>query len=198
MQRLLAVLLLGLIASGPALAARSRVAVDVRRDGETFRIDAALYAPVPVDLAWEVLTDFERMELFVPNVRDSRIIAREGDRLTIAQRGVARFGPLTFAFESERLVEMSPRSQIRSTQVKGNMRRLESLTRFTSADGGTQLSYRVEVEPGAFFPAALTERFLVHEIEEQFEAIVAEMLRRQQRRERDRTKALPERSVPSD
>jgi ribosome-associated toxin RatA of RatAB toxin-antitoxin module len=179
MQRMLLVLLFSLIATAPALAARSRVTVDVRRAGETFSINATLFAPVPLDLAWEVLTDFEHMEQFVPNVSDSRIIARQGQRLTIAQRGVARFGPLRFPFESERVVELSPRSEIVSSQIKGNMRRLESVTRFATTEGGTQLSYRVDVEPGAWFPAALTERFLVHEIEEQFEAIVEEMIRRQ-------------------
>ncbi len=187
MQRMLLVLVFSLIATAPALAARTRVFVEVSRDGDTFRIDAALFAPVPLDLAWEVLTDFERMEQFVPNVRDSRILSRQGDRLTILQRGVARFGPLAFPFESERIVEISRPSEIRSSQVKGNMRRLESFTRFAATDGGTRLSYRVEVEPGAFFPAALTERFLIHEIEEQFEAIVAEMIRRErQRRDRER------------
>jgi ribosome-associated toxin RatA of RatAB toxin-antitoxin module len=187
MQRMLLVLLFSLVATAPVLAARTRVTVDVRRDGDTFRIDATLFAPVPIDLAWEVLTDFEHMEQFVPNVQDSRIIARQGQRLTIAQRGVARFGPLTFPFESERIVELSQRSEIHSSQSTGNMRRLESVTRFATAEGGTQLSYRVEVEPGAWFPAALTERFLVHEIEEQFDAIVEEMIRRQRsRRERER------------
>ena len=105
MQRMLLVLVFSLIATAPALAARSPVFVEVSRDGDTFRIDAALFAPVPLDLAWEVLTDFERMEQFVPNVRDSRILSRQGDRLTILQRGVARFGPLAFPFESERIVE---------------------------------------------------------------------------------------------
>ena len=187
MQRVLLVLLFSLIATAPALAARARVAVDVRRAGDTFSINATLFAPVPLDLAWEVLTDFEHMEQFVPNVSDSRIIAREGQRLTIAQRGVARFGPLTFPFESERVVELSQRSEILSSQIKGNMRRLESVTRFATMEGGTQLSYRVDVEPRAWFPAALTERFLVHEIEEQFQAIVEEMIRRQRsRRDRER------------
>jgi carbon monoxide dehydrogenase subunit G len=182
MPRMLLVLLFSLIATAPALAARTRVDVDVERDGGIFRIDATLFAPVPLAVAWDVLTDFEHMEQFVPNVRDSRIVSRQGERLTVAQRGVAKFGPLAFAFESERIVEMSRHSEIRSIQVKGNMRRLESFTRFTATGGGTQLSYRVEVEPGALFPAALTERFLVHEIREQFEAIVDEMIRRQRSR----------------
>jgi hypothetical protein len=58
------------------------------------------------------------------------------------------------------------------------MRRREALTTVTPADGGTRLRDQVDVVPGARCPAALTERFREHEIEEQFGAIVKEMVRR--------------------
>jgi len=179
----LLLVLVGLAACGIApLGACTRVDVDVQRDGDTFRIEAMLFAPVAREIAWEVLTDLERMATFVPNVTRSRIVSQQGTRVVVAQRGVARFGPLAFAFESERAVELSPPHEIRSGQTKGNMRRLESVTRFVAVEGGTEIVYRVEVDPGAFFPAALTERFLVHEIDEQFAAIAEEMIRRQRRR----------------
>jgi hypothetical protein len=176
---IVALLLCALLASLPGqVPARSRTTVDVRRDGDAYHVEATLFAPVPQALAWEVLTDFDRMAEFVPNVTASRVLSRDGNRFTIVQRGVARFGPLAFGFESERLIETTPRSEIRSIQLRGNMRRLESVTHFAADAEGTLLSYRVEVEPGAFYPAALTERFLAHEIAEQFDAIVDEMLRR--------------------
>ena len=161
-----------------AVVAVTPIAIDVKRSGDAFEVDATLFAPVPLDVAWDVLTDFENMEKFVPNVSASRIVATDGNRLTIEQKGRARFGPLSFAFDSQRRVELTPRTQIRSTQLKGNMRRMESVTTFSPADGGTRLRYQVDVVPGALFPAALTERFMEHEIEEQFGAIVAEMVRR--------------------
>jgi hypothetical protein len=167
------------LAAGPAVAAAAgKAVVDVQRDGETFRVDATLFAPVPLDVAWDVLTDFDGMARFVPNIATSRVVSRDGNRLTIEQRGLARFGPLAFGFTSERLIELAPRSEIRSIQTRGNMRRLESMTRFGADEGGTTLVYRVEVEPGALYPAALTERFLRDEIGEQFDAIVREMVRR--------------------
>jgi len=177
LHRLAVVLCIAMLASQGALA-DTPVAIDVRRDGDAFEVDATLFAPVPLDVAWDVLTDFESMEKFVPNVSASRIVAADGNRLTIEQRGRARFGVFSFAFDSVRRVELTPRTQIRSTQVKGNMRRMESLTTFTPAEGGTRLRYQVDVVPGALFPAALTERFMEHEIEEQFGAIVKEMVRR--------------------
>jgi hypothetical protein len=163
----------------PAFAyERVPTVVEVQREGDTFRVDATLFAPVGQEVAWDVLTDFDRMAKFVPNLQTSRVVSRDGNRVVIHQRGVARFGPLAFGFSSERLIEMTPRFEIRSIQLRGNMRRLESLTRFSAEEGGTHLVYRVEVEPGALYPAALTERFLRDEVAEQFDAIVQEMLRR--------------------
>ncbi len=176
LHRLAFALCIALLAS--TAFAETHLAIDVKRDGDAFEVDTTLFAPVPLDVAWDVLTDFENMEKFVPNVSSSRIVATDGNRLTIEQRGRARFGVFSFAFDSVRRVQLTPRTQIRSTQVKGNMRRMESVTTFIPADGGTRLRYQVDVVPGALFPAALTERFLEHEIEEQFGAIVREMVRR--------------------
>lgn len=152
--------------------------VRVVQQGRTFVVDATLVAPVPLAVAWEVLTDFERMETFVPNLAESRIVARDGTRLTILQFGIARFGPLSVRFESERVVTLEPRSWIRSVQTRGSMERIESLTTFADAPEGTRLEYHVEVIPGALYPDALTRRFLGHEVAEQFDAIVQEMQRR--------------------
>jgi len=167
-----------LLAGAPSLRARDRPAIDVRREGDTFHVQARLFARVPPALAWEVLTDFEHMDRFVPNLEESRIDTRDGNRLGIVQRGIARFGPLAVGFQSERQVTLMPPDEIRSVQVRGSMRRMASITRFAAVEGGTELVYTVEAEPGTLFPAAITQRFLVHEIAEQFMAIADEMERR--------------------
>lgn len=177
-----AALAAALAAAAPVVAAADdAVAAEVRvsQQGRTFVIDATFDAPVPPALAWEVLTDFEGMDAFVPNLLDSRIVARDGPRLTIVQHGVARFGPLSTRFASERVVTLAPPTSIRSVQTRGTMERLESLTTFAPVPSGTRLAYHVEVVPGALYPDALTRRFLSHEVREQFEAIVREMRRRQ-------------------
>jgi carbon monoxide dehydrogenase subunit G len=169
------------LAATPLSAARAddpRAEVRVTQAGRVFVIEASFDAPVPPALAWQVLTDFERMETFIPNLADSRIIATEDQRLTILQHGIAHFGPLTARFESERVVTLTPPTVIRSVQTRGTMDKLESVTTFAPSPTGTRLAYRVEVIPGALFPDVLTRRFLDHEVREQFEAIVREMVRR--------------------
>jgi carbon monoxide dehydrogenase subunit G len=152
--------------------------IDLRQVGRTFVVDATFSAPVPLSVAWEVLTDFEHMDAFVPNLAESRIVARDGNLLTILQYGVARFGPLALRFESERQVTLDPFTTIRSTQLRGTMDKLDSTTTFAPEGTGTRLTYHVEAIPGALFPDVIARRFLRHEIAEQFDAIVREMVRR--------------------
>lgn len=184
--RAAALLCAAFCACPPAGAQPAAVDVRVTQSGPAFVIEAALEVPVPLPLAWEVLTDFERMAAFVPNLADSRVVARDGTTLTIVQHGIARFGPLALRFASERLVTLVPPASIASTQTRGTMERVESLTTFASTDAGTRLRYHVEVVPGALYPDAITRRFLGHEVTEQFDAVVREMLRR-----RDGARAPP-------
>ncbi len=156
----------------------TRVDIDLRQAGRTFVVDATFNAPVPPSVAWAVLTDFEHMDAFVPNLAESRIVARDGNVLTILQYGVARFGPLALRFESERQVTLAPFATIHSTQLRGTMDKLDSTTTFASEGTGTRLTYHVEAIPGTLFPDVIARRFLRHEIVEQFEAIVREMVRR--------------------
>lgn len=178
LSRLAAALFVATLAlAGPAAAA-GKADVRVSQQGALFVIDATLEAPVPPALAWEVLTDFEQMDRYVPNLAESRVVRRDGNVVVILQHGIARFGPLSLRFESEREVVLDPPASIRSVQRRGTMEKLQSLTTFAPSPGGTRLDYHVEVIPGALFPDALTRRFLGHEIEEQFAAIVREMVRR--------------------
>jgi|FrelakmetLWP11LW_1041352.scaffolds.fasta_scaffold17419_1 hypothetical protein len=167
-----------LVTAAAAETPLTRVDIDLRQAGRTFVVDATFSAPVPPSVAWDVLTDFEHMDAFVPNLAESRIVARDGNVLNILQYGVARFGPFAVRFESERRVTLAPFATIRSTQLRGTMDKLDSTTTFASEGTGTRLTYHVEAIPGALFPDVIARRFLSHEIAEQFDAIVREMVRR--------------------
>src|SRR5437868_3453940 len=66
--------------------------VKVQRSGGSFTVDTIMFTPVPPALAWAVLTDFEHMGGFVPNLTSSQVLERSDALLKVAQKGVARFG----------------------------------------------------------------------------------------------------------
>ena len=167
-----------LLAAAPGASAALDIQVAVQRRGDLLVVDAALVAPVSQPEAWAVLTDFNAMSRFVPNLESSRIAQREGDRLRVEQRGIARWGPLAHSFSMVRNIELQPMSQVRSESVDGSLKQVKSLTRFTTVAGGTEIRHHIEFGVDTWMPDLLVEPFLRHEVREQFEAVVDEMLRR--------------------
>jgi ribosome-associated toxin RatA of RatAB toxin-antitoxin module len=166
-----------LAVAAPAVSAAIDMQVSVRRRGELLVVDAILLAPVSQREAWGVLTDFDAMSGFVPNLEASRVTSRDGGHLRVEQRGVARWGPLAHAF-TMREVELEPITQVRSQSVAGSLRQVKSLTQFAAVAGGTEIRHHLELGIDTWMPDLLIEPFLRHEVREQFEAVVGEMLRR--------------------
>lgn len=168
-----------LLAVGATAAAQSPIrSIEVVEKDGGYVADVVMAAPVPTTVAWDVLTDFDRMANWVPNVRESKVTARDGNTLEVEQQGVAKFGVASFPYVSARRMVLDPQKTVKATQIKGSMKRLESLMR-VSADGtGTQLNYHLELVPAGLAALALSKDFLKHELTEQFTAIVGEMVRR--------------------
>lgn len=182
-RRLLALplscLLPGVALAAPPPGQLGEDEVEVSYDRDTYVGRFSFVVPVPQAIAWEVLTDFEHMAGFVPNVEESRIVEREANTLQVAQRGKLDFGPFSMRFESVRRIEMRRREGILlSRGIAGSARRLESEMRLTPEAAGTRLSYRLEMVPDRWLPSSLGMGFLQHELAEQFTAIAREMLRR--------------------
>ena len=168
-----------ILASNPGRAADSPIrSIDVTYDGETYVLNAVMFAPVAQAVAWEVLTDFDHMAGWVPNVTESKVLKRDDASITVEQRGVAKYGALSFPYDTERKLDLKPKATINSTQIKGSLRRVVS-TMMLEPDGkGTRLTYHLEIVPSLLAGALLSKEFVQHEISEQFTAIIAEMVRR--------------------
>ncbi len=167
-----------LAAAAPAAAVAVDTRVSVSRRGDVFLIDAVLVAPVTGREAWGVLTDFDAMSAFVPNLETSRVTARSGERLRVEQSGVARWGLLVHSYSLVREIEMEPMQLVRSHSLAESQTQVRSVTRFASVAEGTEIRHHIEISVDTWMPAALVEPFLRHEVREQFDAVVAEMLRR--------------------
>lgn len=166
------------VAAHAAAAATPIRSVEITADAGGYVANLVMFAPVPVGVAWAVLTDFEHMASWVPNVRESKVVADESNVMTIEQRGTAKFGLASFPYVSVRQMTLDPQHTVRAKQVKGSMKRLESLMTLTPEDNGTKLTYRLEMVPSALVSAVLSKETLEHELTEQFTAIIQEMTRR--------------------
>ena len=98
--------LLLLFSNQAVLGANQNVVVTVKKVDDVFIVDAAMNAPVKLQTAWNVLNDYERMHEYVENLRSSQIFMRKGNVMRIRQTGVAKFGILSFEYQSEREIRL--------------------------------------------------------------------------------------------
>ncbi len=174
---LVLLLLISSVVSAHA-GAEPEITVGVVRDGETVTVDADMRVPVTPQEAWAVLADYEHFADFVPNMQVSRIASKAGGMLRVEQKGRARFGLLSFAFDSVREVELSPYDTLKTHMIKGNMKKMETLTRLTAEGSGTRIHYHNEAVPDFWLPPLIGAAFIRHEVSESFGAFIREMLRR--------------------
>ena len=161
-----------------ALAQSPVRSMEVTYDGDTYVVKAQMFAPVTQAIAWDVLTDFPNMAKWVPNVRESTIVKQGDKQFTIEQRGTAKLAGPSFSYTSLREIVVNPQTTIESTQIKGSLKLQHSLMRVSPEGDGTRMQYQLEIVPSLLASVVMSEDVLKHEIEEQFTAIVGEMMKR--------------------
>lgn len=153
-------------------------AVEVQRHAGAVLVDASMFVPVSPQQAWEVLTDYDHMSAFFPNLHSSRVIGRENGRITVEQKGTVRYGPLSFPFEVVREIELHPYAEIRSRALSGSVKRGTAVTELLPEEHGTRIVYHSEAVPNVWVPPGIGPKFIESETRAQFEFLRAEILHR--------------------
>ena len=185
LQRMSVVFLFCLLAlSGEtAFGDEPKLVAVVVQSGEAFVVDVTMDVQVSVETAWEVLTDFGNMTSIVGNLTSSKVTARDGNTWIVRQEGVAKYGLLSFSFESEREIRLEPMKRILARSLAGTAKRMESEMKIVPLDQGLQVKYHAEVVPDSVLARMFGASFVRHETKEQFLAIAREMVRRYPRAE---------------
>lgn len=167
-------------AAAPARAVKDETGtwVAVVRRGDVFGIDAVMVVPVTPQQAWDVLTDFDAMARFLPNVSASRVVARGDGVLQVEQRGELKWGPVIEPFEWQREVRLTPITTLQSTSLAGAVPREQGVTRLKPVAAGTEVWHRGDLLFDTWMPNPVAERFLQKVLQERYEAFAAEMRRR--------------------
>ena len=160
--------ILALIASASVHAADSPIrTIEVTREGDTYILNSVMFAPVAQSIAWDVLTDFDKLAAWVPNVAQSKATKREDNWVMVEQRGTAKFGAASFPYVTERKIELTPQTAIKTTQLKGSLRRVESTILLEPDGKGTRINYHLEIVPSLLASTIMSRAFLEHEVTEQ-------------------------------
>ncbi len=152
--------------------------ISVRREGDAYRVAATFATTQTVAAAHAVLTDYEQIPRYMPDVRTSRILERALDRAVVEQEAVSR---VLFFSKQVRLVlevQEAPDS-IRFRDRSGtSFVRYEGAWLLREQDGHAVIDYELLAQPAFDVPDFMLTRLLRRDAGRMIERLQAEITAR--------------------
>ena len=144
------------------------------------RLAAQLRTPLSLALLWKVLTDYENLSTFIPNLASSTVLDKTANTVRLAQVGSQQLLGLKFSAQVElELTEHPADGLLRFCMIKGDFRRFEGMWRLQALPDGTSLLYELIVQGCLGMPVGLIEQRLRSDLASNLLAVEQEALRRQ-------------------
>lgn len=156
--------------------------VDVTEAGGVYRVTAAFAVSEPPDVVMSVLTDYERIPAYVPDIEISRVIERTATGMMVEQQAVSKF--MMFSKRVHLLLEVREGQGI----VHFSDRCGESFTAYAGSwmvsqhDSLTVIDYQLRATPTFEVPAFVLKRLLKRDSALLIERIKVEIHERANRR----------------
>ena len=145
----------------------------------TRRLAAELKSSLPVQLLWDVLTDYENLSRFIPNLSTSELIQRQGQTVRLQQVGSQQLLGLRFSAQVQlELTEFRQDGLLQFRMVKGDFRRFEGSWQIRRRPDGSSLLYELTVQGCLGMPIGLIEERLRDDLSSNLNAVVQEAQRR--------------------
>ena len=143
------------------------------------RLAAEVKSPLPVQLLWDVLTDYENLSRFIPNLSTSELIQRKGQTVRLQQVGSQQLLGLRFSAQVQlELTEFRQDGLLQFRMVKGDFRRFEGSWQIRRRPDGSSLLYELTVQGCLGMPIGLIEERLRDDLSSNLNAVVQEAQRR--------------------
>ncbi len=130
------------------------------------RILASITIPQPIEQVWQVITDYEGLADFVPNLTSSKLIPNPEGRIRLEQIGSQCF--LKFKFCARVVIDMTENfpNELGFSMKEGDFKQFEGAWRLQPAADAqsTQLSYDLSVKPPRAMPAGLIEHHICNNL----------------------------------
>lgn len=137
------------------------VIVSAEREGETGKFVARVLIDASAEDAWQVLTDYDNFEKFLPNVENSELLESDENRRRFEQLNVISVVPAVIEISSRVVIDsvLTPNEQVDFELVEGDLAKLEGVWLLDPVDdGGAEkvlITHRVDIDPGESSPRGL-------------------------------------------
>ncbi|MEH2415503.1 SRPBCC family protein [Nostoc sp.] len=147
------------------LALLAKVEIEIEKIGQRHRqISAKVQIPHPVEQIWKVLTDYEALPDFLPNLAKSRLIEHPNGGIRLEQVGSQRL--LNFNFSARVVLDLEEYfpKEINFKMVEGDFKGFSGswcLEPYSLGEYlGTNLCYTIQVWPKLSMPVGIIENRL--------------------------------------
>ena len=175
------VALLFALTAAPGLvhaAGAEAIETHIERQGEYITVNASALLQVDARIAWEVLSDYDHLAQFIPDVKSSRVVSRDGNRVRVEQKG--EFGFFFYRQPVDVSLEVleQPPHRIDARRVAGNIRELETRYELGTSAAGVRFDYSGRFIPAFSLPPLIGIPIVRRIVERRFRAMVEEIVRR--------------------
>lgn len=172
-----------LSAWGPTLAAAQpgvpRFELSVERvdgaDGDhAYQVTSSGTVAATPAVVWRILTDYNHFADYLPNLKSTRVVSRNGDRVIVEQLGTARF--LFFSQAIRLVVQVQERSPDRLdiSLIEGDMKVYRATWELSPLAGatGTRVVYNATIVPKFEVPGIVGTNVVRKDIAEMMAAVL--------------------------
>jgi len=144
------------------------------QDGTIYQIASSGIVAATPAVVWRVLTDYNHLADYVPDLDSARVVSRNGDQVTVEQLGTAHF--LFFRHAIHLLVQVHEQApnKIDISLIDGDMKVYRaSWELIPSADASsTRVMYNATIEPKFYVPEIVGESLIRKDIAKMMTAVL--------------------------
>jgi len=142
--------------------------------GGTRRLAAQLTTSASLDSLWNVLTDYDRLNLYIPNLLSSKKIYQKDNNVHLKQVGAQDFLGMKFSAEvTVDLFEDKDLGLLKFNLIKGDFRKFEGSWKIQSIKNTSKnsLIYDLTVQGCQWMPIGMIEKRLKKDLSENLIAV---------------------------
>ena len=142
--------------------------------GGTRRLAAQLTTSASFDSLWNVLTDYDRLSLYIPNLLSSKKIFQKGNNVHLKQVGAQDFLGMKFSAEvTINLLEDKELGLLKFNLIKGDFRKFEGSWKIQRIKNTSKnsLIYDLTVQGCNWMPINMIEKTLKKDLSENLIAV---------------------------
>lgn len=178
----------------PGWVIGAEIEVKTSHSGDVVSVQAQATIAAPIEVVWATLTDYERLPEFIPGLKKSKVIARNGNTAVVQQSGEARFFFASVPIEVTLESSENPPHSIDVRRVSGSIKRLDGRYETQVLEGipsQVVLRWIGMIQPENGLPPLIGEALMRRSIRQQFTGMVGEIERREALRQQSLTPQAP-------